>query len=273
MKRQNFLSLLLLLLIGGTQLSYAIKPKKDYTSTPKEWGLNYNENTIVSDGVSIKSWYLSPTENRKNITVLLSYADMGNMSYYLFFGQKLYADGYDVILYDYRGFGRSSAFPVDTSHIFYNEYETDLKSVYDFYAIKEIHPKVLMGLSMGTVITTMFLADNNIDNKCLVVYDGFVQNLEKTIAVLNASFGKKVMAPVKYSVYKNDVKKLERHKMLIFSGNKDIRCPVTDMPNADVVRYDGGHLQSIQVLTRGSDNADMANIYFEKIDAFVDKNI
>ena len=77
----------LLLIIGISCYcqSYAIKPSKKYKAVPDTMKLPYKKNVITtSDNIKLKSWIFLPTKEADNNTsIVLAYADAGNMSWWL----------------------------------------------------------------------------------------------------------------------------------------------------------------------------------------------
>ena len=82
--------------------------------------------------------------------------------------------GFTVVMFDYRGFGESDSFNIDTKMLYYNEFATDLTAVIQF--AKNKYPKNKTGVwafSMGTIIAT--LATNYIQ-PVFIIGDGYVTN-------------------------------------------------------------------------------------------------
>lgn len=267
--RLKYFIVFLLTSVMGT--AYAIKPIKQYDATPETWALNYTDHTIASGKVSIHSWLLAPEKQRKAITILISNSDFGNMGYLLYYGRALYEKGYDVILYDYRGFGSSSDFAADSLRLFSSEYTDDLSSVYSYYHQKNPkQPIVFMGLSMGTIVTTAFLGQHSVDRTALI-FDGFIQSIDTTIARIGALKQRHLTAPLKDATYRQMQQKTAQYPRLIFSGKTDPVCPILSAPvNATVVPFDGGHLEALKVMTSGT---VMGNLYFDKIESFIDEHL
>ncbi len=252
--------------------SYAIKPKSAYEQSPDQMNINYKTNKIkVDSATTLNSWHLQPVINRKNVTVIISNGDYGNMGNFMLNGVTLYDLGYDVVMYDYRGFGGSSAFATDTNFLFHEEYVADLRAVHNFY--KNQNPGrqyVLMGLSMGTIITTIYIGADSLDQQ-LFVYDGFVNSIDHALATINRSKHKSLRAPIDEVLYDQYVAMLPTGKGLIFSGSRDNICRLKDSvrESFEVVNYEGGHLQALYKL---SENGITGSLYNKYIDEFIRKN-
>lgn len=235
--------------------SYGLKPIKEYKNTPKDYGLTYTQNQIIDKQDTLVSWYMKPTENRKNITVLLSYGDYGNMSYFLWYAQNLYFKGYDVITYDYIGFGQSSAFATDSNKLFYLDYAHNLASVYNYYNKMNIGQIDFYSLSLGTIATTIFAYNHHdtIPKSAKFVYEGFVYSIDSIIKNLEKKA--KVTAPIDDHEYSKMVNALKSKQVFIFVGTQDKVCSldldmVAKIKNWTIQTFDGGHLTGASVLTK-----------------------
>lgn len=89
-------------------------PSDDFDVSPGKLGLPHEECTLVaSDGVSLGAWFLpAPGREGPVDTVLMCHGNAGNISHRLdraVLMQKRLS--VDVLLFDYRGFGRSEGRP------------------------------------------------------------------------------------------------------------------------------------------------------------------
>ncbi len=93
---------------GGDKHFYA--PFKKIPFTPKDHGLAYEEvNFKSADGTKLHAWFLPAKEGFKKAksTVVFSHGNAGNVAYHLAFVDWMMENGYNVFLYDYRGYGKS----------------------------------------------------------------------------------------------------------------------------------------------------------------------
>lgn len=263
---------LMTLVLFNVSESFAIKPKMTYEQSPDQMNVNYKTNKIKVDSVTtLNSWYMQPVINRKNVTVIISNGDYGNMGNFILNGVTLYDQGYDVVMYDYRGFGSSSNFATDTNLLFHEEYVADLRAVHQFY--KKQNPGrqyVFMGLSMGTIISTIYIGSDSLENQ-LFIYDGFVNSIDHALNTINRSKHKSLKAPIDDTVYDKYIAMLTPGKGLIFNGSKDNICRLKAVvqESFEVVNYDGGHLQGFYKL---SENGITGSLYNKYINEFIRKN-
>lgn len=81
-----------------------------YEATPAERGLPFEDLTLTThDGVDIAAWYM-PHSQAKG-TVLFLHGNAGNMAGRIDDAQILHRMGVNVLMIDYRGFGRSKGRP------------------------------------------------------------------------------------------------------------------------------------------------------------------
>ena len=94
---------------GGNQLFYF--PSRDEPSTPAAWGLEFEPIHFKSgDGTPLHGWFIpakGKTAKTAKGTVVFSHGNAGSISYHLGFCAWLAEASYNVIIYDYRGFGKS----------------------------------------------------------------------------------------------------------------------------------------------------------------------
>jgi pimeloyl-ACP methyl ester carboxylesterase len=85
-------------------------PTSEYGLTPADMGLDYEDVTLnTGDGVSIAAWYTPHARPRG--TVLHCHGNARNMSDRVSDVLALHQAGFNVLLFDYRGYGRSEGSP------------------------------------------------------------------------------------------------------------------------------------------------------------------
>lgn len=236
---------------------------------PDSMRLSYMSDTIVTkDGFKLCSWTIEPaTKNENNnITILFCYQDMGNMSYVLYNALPFSLAGFQVVMFDYRGFGGSQDFKIDESNLFYKEYVIDFNAALDYVKTKYKNNRIgVWSASMGTIIAT--LSDHTYD---FLIADSYITNPYFVAEVLLKSKQKEIHIPVTSKEYETKLSNNNIHK-LIFIGNED---PVIDSPlldkikNKEVIIYNGGHLQGMQIMTEKV----YGDLYVAKVEAFLKNN-
>src|ERR1035438_674041 len=123
-KITKFLSLAILICIASGAI--ALNPSKEYKNMPDKYGMKYKEAKIpTKDGASLNSWYFENPKKVPNYIIISSSGD-GNMADNLEIISQIISAGYNVLAYDYRGYGKSSDFAIDKDVFIYPQFNTDL---------------------------------------------------------------------------------------------------------------------------------------------------
>ena len=249
--------------------AYAINPLKEYTYTPKDLGLEYSEDSVMtSDGYRIHIWNL-PGKEGNDRSVLIAYADAGNMGQWLSVGATLNLLGYDVWMFDWRGFGNSQDFATDKDLLYHSEYMLDFGAVLGHVATVRNRPVDVLALSMGTIITGEHLRQYP-GNKSLIrscIMDGFVTDPSETVRILNEDSGKSVRLPSAPQLLSPgfNSKDVSLPMLLIHATGDTVSplrllLPLTTDTRVTLKEFDCRHLQA--AFTHTED-------YFTAIDAFL----
>ncbi|HKJ87186.1 MAG TPA: alpha/beta fold hydrolase, partial [Gammaproteobacteria bacterium] len=100
------LVLLIPLLAGCTSLFFY--PDREMVLNPATLGLGFERVAFPStDGVRLHGWYLPAETERTGGTVLFLHGNAENISNHLRIVDWLPERGFNVFLFDYRGYGRS----------------------------------------------------------------------------------------------------------------------------------------------------------------------
>ena len=249
----------------------ALKPSKVYAAIPDTMHVPYEKNTITTpDNVKLKSWTFLPTRRTdKKITLVMAYADGGNMSWWLTHATTLSKLGYTVMLFDYRGFGESDPFSIDSTMLYYNEFATDLSAAVAFARVKYAKNKTgIWCLSMGTIVTTLAVKTAQPD---FIVGEGYVTDPLK-LKEQWARSHKKLDFPPVTADYETELLNIKA-PMLIFSGEFDrvttdesVKKLQKKKPSIIIQNFKGGHLQGLWVLSKefaGSEYAAAINNFLK----------
>jgi fermentation-respiration switch protein FrsA (DUF1100 family) len=100
----------LALALGGCT-GLIFQPMRELVLTPDQIGLNYREvDFAAADGVRLHGWYL-PARTPRRGSILFLHGNAQNISTHIASVGWLPARGFDVLLFDYRGYGRSGGSP------------------------------------------------------------------------------------------------------------------------------------------------------------------
>lgn len=104
----------------------------------------------VANGQRIHGWFLKARQQPPLATILHCHGNGGNITNAGWYGVKLAEDGFDVLLFDYRGYGRSDGEVTDEWAL-----NADGEAAYN-YLLNErgVKPEklVLYGMSLGTTV-------------------------------------------------------------------------------------------------------------------------
>lgn len=130
------------------QPSMIFFPSRTLIATPSDWGLAYEDVEIVSDdGIKLHGWYI-PQEGSSR-TLLLLHGNAGNISHRGDTLRIFNRLGLNVLIIDYRGYGRSEGTPDETG--FYR----DARAAWRY--LEREHPQsagkvVIFGRSLGGAV-------------------------------------------------------------------------------------------------------------------------
>lgn len=267
MKKLAFLLVLFTLCFNA----FAINPSRQYQVRPEQLGLKYQTKKIkVSAIVELNSWLFLQNKQNKPF-IIVSNSDAGNMSNCLGQAREFFKAGYNVVLYDYRGFGESSDFEINRDMMYYEEFAEDLRSVLK-YVKKEYAPKrvILYGLSMGTIISKSVLdTDRSINGAIL---DSFVVDPNLVVDRILEIKNKHVLLPDGAQKYVESNKKPLPTPILLFSGLKDIVTKSTDYSafislnaKSRLVTWDCNHIECFYKMTKDTDS----DLYMSEVAAYI----
>lgn len=197
-----------ILVVGALLLflnSHAIKPDRKYIRLPQNAGLIYKRlNVITQDGYRIETWFYPAQEapdtlsgqtkmlpyrvmdKTRRPTLVICNGDAGNMSYQQIWLASLYvANGFNVVTFDWRGFGQSADFPMDEDYLCYTEMLQDYEAV-----LREVSRQpevdrrrvVVMGWSTGAYLSMITAYRNRSVAGCIV--SGAPSSFEEVIPLL-----------------------------------------------------------------------------------------
>ena len=227
-------SLFAIVLLTGSSL-FALKPEKEYKVLPDEFGLTYEKLTIpTKDNLQLAAWlFKAPSESKK--VVIISYNGDGNMSKMIEMASQFLTLGYNVITYDYRGYGASSEFKINSNFYMYAQFEKDLNAVIDY--TRKYYSKFrqldLYGQGMGAGLSIAIGCNRSEVNK--IIADSPYNTLESMQKRLKEVKNQDVIIPLAFDKYllEPEYAVAERGKniagILIIYGENDEICAQKDI--------------------------------------------
>lgn len=202
---------------------------------------------VASD--TITAILLKP-KSKPKATILFLHGAGGNISTYQFMVAPLVEDQFQVVMVDFRGYGKSTGKPThlniaEDGQVFFDEMlkREDIKKT----------PIILYGASMGSQIATL-LAKNNQNHIKALILDGALSSFTDIAAFYAPQYkemiGKSYISP--YSA-KENIKSLNTIKKLFIHSKEDKEIPYDQglmvFNNAPEPKqffgYKGSHLMAI----------------------------
>ena len=123
-------------------------PEREIRQTPKDIGLDYEDIYIMTkDKITVTGWYI-PAENEEGV-ILFCHGNAGNISHRLESISIFNSLGLSVLIFDYRGYGRSEGKPSEKGTYL------DVEAAWDHLVKtrkKSANKIILFGRSLGAAI-------------------------------------------------------------------------------------------------------------------------
>lgn len=261
MKKLTLSIISLVILLLSAPCLIALRPQKEYQAIPSDYGIIYKEVVIqTTDSLKIKGWFFPaqdtvgianaiigrmipvPQEMKVKVrlyatedttpkpTIIICDGDAGNMTDLIYYAYHLFTRGYNVLLFDWRGFGESSDWHIEQDKLCYPQFLLDYDAAIDF--VKH-QPEVdsakigVMGFSTGAYLSFAMVAKRNdvsayVGRALLTSFDDLLPILKKVNPTRN------FMAPENYPQELLPINAAQRVKIPAFLivGEKDNRTPV-----------------------------------------------
>lgn len=155
---------------------YFYRPNSTDYLTPSERGLIYEVVHFNSpDGTRLYGWFI-PAHGKHRGTVVHFHGNTKNISGHFQYIEWLPANGYDVFLFDYRGFGHSSGFPHPRG--IHEDGLAALNYIRNRLGKNDKH-LIVFGQSLGANYALSAVAENDHKNICaLIIEGGFASHRE-----------------------------------------------------------------------------------------------
>ncbi|MGD7654626.1 MAG: alpha/beta hydrolase [Verrucomicrobiales bacterium] len=207
---------------GGNRLFYF--PTRDEPATPATWGFNYeNVHFNSADGTPLHGWFIPARGARAAGTIIFSHGNTGSVGHHLGFVMWLVEAGYHVLIYDYRGFGKSGGIVSRRGMV------DDVKAAFSYTRRRaDVDPRRLVsyGHSMGGAKSVAALGEAApVDGLRAVVVDASFASYQTMARIMGgriaASLVTDELAPEKL------IRKLSPIPLLIVHGTLDEIVPVS----------------------------------------------
>jgi fermentation-respiration switch protein FrsA (DUF1100 family) len=145
-----YAAIMLFVYVYQPRLVYFPQVERELTTTPRAAGLDYEDLSLhTEDGVQLHGWWVPARAARG--AVLLMHGNAGNISHRIGYATMFNRLGYSVLLFDYRGYGKSGGHPDEEGT--YRDAEAAWRHV---TAVRKVLPQdiVIVGESLGGGVAT-----------------------------------------------------------------------------------------------------------------------
>lgn len=209
---------------GGNQLFYF--PTRDEPATPAMWGLKFETISFKSaDGTPLHGWFI-PAKNKAakaaKGTIVFSHGNAGSVGHHLGFCAWLAEASYNVIMYDYRGFGKSGG-NVDRRGMI-----DDVKAALAYAGKRpdiDSNKIVSYGHSLGGAQSVTAIAESPVKGLRAIVIDGAFASYQAMALLVGGQLGASLITDELSP--KDFVKKLTPVPLLVVHGTNDEVVPVS----------------------------------------------
>jgi pimeloyl-ACP methyl ester carboxylesterase len=149
------------------QSSFIYYPERQWVATPEQFGLSYESVRFgTTDGVTLSGWYV-PAERARGV-VLFFHGNAGNISHRMLSMQIFHGLRFDILIFDYRGYGKSEGRPDEIG-----TYRDAEAAWYHLVRQRNIDPSkiVVFGRSLGAAIASDLAAKHT--PRALIVESAF----------------------------------------------------------------------------------------------------
>ena len=272
--------LFLLCLLLQTAAAWAIKPVAAWWAKPDTLGLQYETLTLTTpDHVRLAAWLVAPVAGApaQHTTMVLAGSDSGNMASFLFQARALAAAGYQVLLFDYRGFGHSQAFAIDQNRLYYEEFATDLRTALAEARRHSAHQRVgIISFSMGTLLAAQVAATTRCD---FLITDSYVADPPALVAYYQRVRPERpVTLPAAAAAYSRVAPKISCPWLLIVGTDDPVTTLADSLATARAARRGQrrqvlpvkcGHLGAMEELAKTEPEADYGTAYVRAVSRFL----
>lgn len=197
---KNKLLSIALIFMFAIQVS-ALNPVRQYAAKPSDFGLQYEEVAITtSDNLTLKGWLYRPQEASFKMIILSGSGD-GNMADLIEIASNFVTLGFNVLTYDYRGYGESADFEINNNFFIYAQFEKDLNAAIDY--VRKYHSKMklvdLWGKKVGAGLSLSVACNRK--EIFQVIADSPYSTLEGIKKNFKDFGGKDVLLPLGFNKY------------------------------------------------------------------------
>lgn len=275
-KKMKKLTLLISILVA-IKFASALNPSKEYKVLPDEYGMTYKEITIETDDKTrLNTWYFTPKNESKKLMIISDDGE-GNMADNLAIVAQFISMGYNVVTYDYRGYGKSDDFKINPEFFIYAQFAQDLIAVinynHKFHAVMTID---LYGIGIGAGLSLSVGSSRPEPRK--VIADAPYLNLENMQKKYKNILEKEVKMPLMYDkfllepTYALPEKGKHLNGIMYIIGEKDKLITPDDVKQLYKLNGSKATMYIVKGVANDENFSMDKNEYFNQIKKFLEKS-
>jgi pimeloyl-ACP methyl ester carboxylesterase len=189
-----------ILIIFFTYISVqALNPSRTYSITPADYGMTYDTVKITTDdNIVLFGWFFKTTEASTKVMIMSDDGE-GNMADNIELASNFISLGYNVLMYDYRGYGKSADFTINNNFFIYSQFQKDIEAAIDY--IKKYQAKMrsvnLYGYGIGAGLSLAVGANHTEITK--IIADSPYNNFENVGKIFKEVNGTDLLFPLGFN--------------------------------------------------------------------------
>jgi uncharacterized protein len=271
MKRILLLTVLALAGLSG----YSLNPSRTYAAKPGDYGLVYEEVKIeTEDNLVLKGWLYKPATTSYNMIILSDDGD-GNMADLIEIASNFVTLGFNVLTYDYRGYGESEDFKINNNFYIYAQFEKDLQGAITWVRKYNSKMKVidLYGIGIGAGLSIAVGANRT--EVLQVIADSPYSKLEEIKKRIKEKRNEDVLLPLGYNkyllepFYALETKGTSLYGVMFIAGELDDLVTPADLRELSKVQKNRSTVFVVKGVNSKGTFINDKNRYFEEIRGFL----
>ena len=192
--KQKLIILFAAMMLSASTETFALNPSRNYKVKPGKYGMQYKEEKIrTKDDMLLNAWFFETSKKTTN-WIVISHSGDGNMADNIELCGSFLSAGLNVVMYDYRGYGESSDFTIDSDIFIYPQFIIDVNTVLDYLRKSRAVTKFdLYGIGIGAGLS-LGVGANRPETKKIIA-DGPWTGLEIMKKKYKEKKGKDVIIP------------------------------------------------------------------------------
>jgi hypothetical protein len=266
-----------ILAVFVTLSAMSLNPKREYEVTPADYGMDFLKVTFeADDGVEIFGWFFKSPDPKSRKVVILSDDGEGNMADLIEIASNFISLGYNVLSYDYRGFGKSADFEIKKSFFIYSQFAKDLNAAIDWVRME--YPSLrnldLYGQGIGAGLSLGVGASR--DEVFNVIADSPYMTFELAQKRYLEIYGQRILMPLGYDktvlepLYALEETGRSLEGILIIRGENDELFTEDDMKELSKIQKKFTDTHTVSDADQNSTFITDKAAYFEVIREFVE---